>query len=258
MFLNDCQLSDLAVSSSRWSAIPGLIHGITTRSALPLPGKADFFDSIARARAAGALPDLLALGADQVHSDRLVLVDEPIGDNNRLDGFRWDDRLRAGEFPQADALVTTIPGVLLIIQTADCLPVFAIDPASRVAGLAHCGWRGLRAGLAGKLVAHMIAAGASADNIQAWLGPCIHAGNYEVSRELVEDFRAAFPGAPVAADERHLDLPAVARHQLERAGVQTQAIADSGQCTFANPGLYHSYRAHAAQAGRMLSFLGFK
>lgn len=259
MLTEDFQLApnQLIASSSRLSAVPNLIHGITTRTALPSPGKADFFDSITQARTAGALPNVLALGADQVHSDRLVLIDEPIGDNNRHDGFRWNDQLRAGEFPKADALVTTLPGVLLIIQTADCLPVFAIDADNKIAGLAHCGWRGLRAGLAGNLITQMISSGADPNNIQVWLGPCIHAANYEVSRELVEDFRQAFPNAPVAIDDRHLDLPAVAQHQIEQVGIAPNHIADSGQCTFALSDRYHSWRAHGPTAGRMLSFVGF-
>ncbi|MCE5228137.1 polyphenol oxidase family protein [bacterium] len=255
----DFELDDsgLVVRSARWSGVTELVQGITTRAALPDKGKGDFFDSIAKARASGALPQMITLGADQVHSDKLVVINEPIGDNNRLDGFRWNDAMRAGEFSKTDALVTTLPGVLLIIQTADCLPVFAIDPRNIIAGLAHCGWRGLRAGLAGQLVEKMAAAGAEMKNMQVWLGPCICAKNYEVSKELVEEFQTAFPGADVAIDERHLDMIAIARHQAEIAGVDEGQIAESGQCTLGSGERFHSWRGQGSDAGRMLSFLGF-
>lgn len=260
MLNNDFLLNDagLVVSSARWLAVPNMIHGITTRLALPDPGKADFFASISNARAAGAIPELMTFGADQIHSGNLVLIDRPITDATRMDGFRWNELLRAGEFPKTDALVTSLPNALLIIQTADCLPVFAIDPRTNIAGLAHCGWRGLRANLTAKLIESMASAGVQIENIQIWLGPCIHAENYEVNRELVDDFRAAFPGAPVATDERHLDLPAIANHQLIQSGIQPGSIADSGQCTFARADRYHSWRAHGPNAGRMLSFVGFQ
>lgn len=260
MLQNDFMLNDsgLVASSARWRELPNLFHGITTRLALPNPGKADFFDSISSARSSGAVAERMTFGADQIHSDRLVVIDRPIGENNRPDGFRWNDSLRAGEFPKTDALVTSLPNALLMIQTADCLPVFAIEPKNRIAGLAHCGWRGLRANLTAKLIQGMASAGAQIENIQIWLGPCIHAENYEVSRELVEDFRAAFPGAPVAIDDRHLDLPAIANHLSIQSGIQPGAIADSGQCTYACAARYHSWRAHGPNAGRMISFVGFQ
>lgn len=257
---HDFLLSDdgLVVSSARWRAIPDLTQGITTRLALPDPGKGDFFDSIAKARESGALRHGLTFGADQIHSDRLTVIDGSIEEISGNDGFRWDESLNAGEFPKTDALVATRPNAILVIQTADCLPVFAIDADKKIAGLAHCGWRGLRANLTGKLIERMVSAGAQLANIQVWLGPCIHARNYEVSRELVEDFRAAFPGAAVAIDDRHLDLSAIADYQLVAAGVRADAIADSGQCTYAGAERYHSWRAHGPNAGRMLSFVGFR
>lgn len=260
MIRNDFAVDEggLAVRSARWSGMPNLAHGITTRAGLPDPGKGDFFVSIAKARVAGALPELATFGADQIHSDAVALIREPLAGLISSEGFRWNESLRAGEFPRTDALVTALPGTLLVIQTADCLPVFAIDPQRRIAGLAHCGWRGLRANLTARLIESMAAAGAWIEYIQVWLGPCIHADRYEVSRELVEDFRAAWPGAPVADDGRHLDLPAIANHQLVQAGIDAGAIADSGQCTFACAGRYHSWRAHGPGAGRMLSFLGFR
>lgn len=247
----------LTVACPAWECRDGLLHGVTTRQALPLPGKSDLFTAVLAARAVGALPRTLTLGADQVHGDRLAAVVEPIETRRRPDGLRCDGEHEICEFPATDALLTTLPGVLLVIQTADCLPVFIADPAARVAGLAHCGWRGMRLGLAGTLAREMAAQGAALATMEAWLGPAICAEHYEVGPELVHDFQEAFPGAPVSADGTRLDLAATARWQLERAGLAPHRIYDSGECTLGQTARYHSYRGQGAQAGRMLSFIGF-
>src|SRR5207247_2608826 len=102
-----------------------LTHGTTTRAALPEAGKADFFDVITRARRAGALPVALTYGGDQVHEDRVAIIREALSQPcEHPTGLKFDPALQAGEFPATDALVTSAAGVLLVIQTADCLPIF--------------------------------------------------------------------------------------------------------------------------------------
>jgi YfiH family protein len=246
------------VTAHRWNTLyPGLVHGVSTRQALPEPEKMDFFEMIRQARGRGVLPAAWTLGGDQTHEDHVALIGGPISEDNRPEGFRWDEELTAGEFPATDALVATFPGVLLAIQTADCLPVFFVAPKSRMVGLAHCGWRGLRAGLAAKTARAMLAEGADPTVLEVWLGPCIRAAAYEVGAELVKEFAGAFPGAAVSHNGTHLDLAAVARHQLAEAGVRPDLIFDSAECTFAQGDRYHSYRRDAAGAGRMVSFIGF-
>ncbi len=248
---------DLLVTNPRWLTIPGLIHGTTTRAALPHPGKDDFFVTLRRARTSGALPNTITIGADQVHGARIQLVSEPIDMARQPTGYRTDPLLGAAEFPATDALITDLPGVMLIIQTADCLPVFLIDRQARVVGLAHCGWRGLHAGLAGKLAAEMALAGAPPERLEAWLGPCIRVERYEVGPELVEKFMKAFPGYPVSPNGSDLDLTAIAHRQLLDAGLPASNIVDSGECTLGNPERYHSYRGQGGDAGRMYSFICF-
>ena len=260
----------LAVAFPRWLGIPGLTHGVTTRAALPQPGKDDFFVTLARARKVGALPRALSIGADQVHGIHIeVIGGTPQPADTGPPAFRTDPLLMAFEFAQTDGLIATDHGVLLVVQTADCLPVFVVDWARRIVGLAHCGRQGLREGLAEKIARSVATvAGARttdagtpdagrARTLEAWLGPCIRAERYEVGRELVEDFRAAFPDVEVSHDGVHLDLAAVARRQLTRAGLPPQNIFDCGQCTLARPDLYHSYRGEGENAGRLLSYIGF-
>src|SRR3569623_757999 len=97
------------------------------------------------------------------------------------------------KLPQADASVAHRSGVVCAVLTADCLPVLFADPAARVVGAAHAGWRGLAGGVLENTVAHMRAAGAS--GICAWLGPAIGAGNFEVGEDVLRAF--------VALDARH-------------------------------------------------------
>lgn len=241
-----------------WRERLGLLHGVTTRTALPHQGKEDLFTVVRRARQVEALPPWPVMGAQQVHGARIGRVDSLFGWNEPSnDGVRWDPELKAGEFQAADALVTTVTGMLIVIQTADCLPVFLLDERHRVAGLAHCGWRGLRQDLAAKTVRAMLESGATLDHLEAWLAPCIQAAQYEVGPELVHEFEEAFPGLRPSPDGRSLDLPAIACWQLEQAGLPEGRILNSGECTRARSDRYHSYRGEGENAGRILSFIGF-
>ncbi|HYA36551.1 MAG TPA: polyphenol oxidase family protein, partial [Candidatus Binataceae bacterium] len=81
---------------------------------------------------------------------------------------------------EGDAMVTSEPGVMLGILTADCVPILMIDRHARVAGAVHAGWRGVIAGIVEKSVDAMVSAGASRDRIQAALGPAIDQCCFEV------------------------------------------------------------------------------
>ncbi len=250
---------ELTVSCADWAEVPGLVHGTTTRLALPEPGKLDFFDAVERARGVGAVPEWPAVGADQVHGAHLEVIAEL--DGLRARGVRRNEGADAYEFPETDALIALAPGVLLVIQTADCLPVLLVDAERRRVGLAHCGWRGLLAGLAEKTARAMIEAGSRPAALRAWLGPCAGAARYEVGCELVDRFRRAFAEidpAVISSEGTHLDLAAIARERLIGAGVEAGNILASGECTLTDRARYHSYRAEGERAGRMLSFIGFE
>ena len=247
------------VSCPQWTMIPGLLHGTTTRTALPALGRTPVFDRLRDLHRQNLLPKLPTYAGDQVHEDRLVVVGN--GDPRTLEGTTvpavHDAGLNATEFARTDALMTGECGRLLCIRTADCEPVFLIDPARRLAGVAHCGWRGIRAGLATRLVSAFVAHGSRPQDLQAWLGPCITAPNYEVGKSLVAEFSAAFPGAPVSPDGIRLDLFAITRWQLEQTGMKTDRIFISGACTYSDPERFHSYRRDGDQAGRLLSYIAW-
>ncbi len=165
--------------------------------------------------------------------------------------------------PQADALVTDRPNLLLAILTADCAPVLLADPDARVVGAAHAGWRGAFAGVTDSTIAAMERLGAKRERICAAVGPCIGHDNYEVdeafrARFLEEDpandrfFTAAPAGTP------HFDLPAYVRHRLLAAGLG--AVETLRLDTYADPDQFYSYRrsTHSGDPsyGRQISLIG--
>lgn len=162
--------------------------------------------------------------------------------------------LATSDEPQADAAVSHLPGTVLAILTADCLPVlFCADDGSEI-GAAHAGWRGLAAGVLEATLTQMHAPRA---RMLAWLGPCIGAASYEVGEEV----RAAFVDVDAAATQCFAatrpghwlcDLSALARRRLHAAGVQR--VHGGGVDTFTDPRLY-SYRREGARSGRFASLV---
>ena len=162
--------------------------------------------------------------------------------------------LVAVDEPQADAAVSHLPGTVLSILTADCLPVlFCADDGSEI-GAAHAGWRGLAGGV---LEATLTQMHSSHARVLAWLGPCIGAPSYEVGEEVRTAFVDVDAGAGacfVATRPGHwlCDLAALARRRLQMAGVEH--IHGGGFDTFTDPRLY-SYRREGARSGRFASLI---
>ncbi|HEX2082210.1 MAG TPA: peptidoglycan editing factor PgeF [Xanthomonadaceae bacterium] len=152
--------------------------------------------------------------------------------------------------PQADAAVTSTPGVVLAILTADCLPVvFAAEDGSEVAA-AHAGWRGLAAGVLDATVAAMRT---SPDRLLAWLGPAAGPQAYEVGEEVFDAFVGADAGAATAFAATRpghwkVDLYALARRRLAAAGVER--VHGGGLCTISDPQRFYSHRRDQ-RSGRM-------
>ena len=159
-----------------------------------------------------------------------------------------------GDEPDADAAVTRTPGVVLAVQTADCLPVlFCAGDGFEIAA-AHAGWRGLSMGVLENTLGAMRT---PREKVMAWLGPAIAARSYEVGGEVREAFLArdsAAASAFTATRPGHwlCDLYELARQRLRAAGMAR--IFGGGFDTFADPRL-HSYRRDGAQSGRMASLI---
>lgn len=160
----------------------------------------------------------------------------------------------AHDEPQADAAVTRSPGVVLAIQTADCLPVLLASHDGSEIAAAHAGWRGLSAGVLENTLAAMRT---PPPHILAWLGPAIAANSYEVGDEvrdafLAHDSAAASAFGATRPGHWSCDLYELARQRLRRAGVS--CIAGGGFDTFRDRCL-HSYRRDGANSGRMVSLV---
>ncbi|WP_321490752.1 peptidoglycan editing factor PgeF [uncultured Hyphomonas sp.] len=176
-----------------------------------------------------------AMGADallschQIHSADVVHVTEA-----------WD-----ADRPQADAMVTSLPGLALCILTADCTPVLFADAEAGVIGAAHAGWKGALGGVLESTVASMTELGAEPARIRAAIGPTIGQASYEVGPEFRDTFLEASPASEHLfvqgqGDRYHFDLPAYCHASL--AAMDIGHIADLGLDTCALEDGYFSNR----------------
>jgi hypothetical protein len=197
--------------------------------------------------------------ARQVHGAGVRVV----ADADRGAGaFSLDDAIgSAGEAGRAggvDALVTTSPGVVLTILTADCVPIVLHDPVAGVLACVHAGWRGTVAGVTAAALAAMRGLGTRPADVVAGIGPAIGADRYQVGPDVHEAVTRTFgPAAagfirpdPSAPGRWLLDLWAANRHALRQAGVPGPRIHTTGMPTGPSPGHFFSDRT-ARPCGRL-------
>lgn len=178
----------------------------------------------------------------------------------QVHGTKVVNAAEAAGVPEADASITTQPGAVCVIQTADCLPVLFCDAAGRTVGAAHAGWRGLAAGVLENTLAHMRDAGAT--DILAWLGPAIGPQCFEVGRNVFDVFvardrnmAAAFTPIDDQAEKYLADIFTLARMTLSSAGVNK--VSGGEKCTVTDARSFYSYRRDKT-TGRMASLIWLK
>lgn len=234
------------VRAPNLSAREGLVHGFTTRdggvsegglATLNLALRADEtpdrvtenWSRVVRALHPGLLPGAVAL-TNQVHGVAVVEVREGRGP---LAGVA-----------DADAAFTTVPGVVLAVRVADCVPV--IVAGSGIVGVAHAGWRGTVGCVVQALIRAM---GVPPHTLSAAVGPCISGAVYEVGDEVIDGLRAAgLPDAAFRVDgTRRVDLARAVGAQLVGAGVTD--VSTVGRCTATDPAFY-SHRRDGPGCGR--------
>jgi purine-nucleoside/S-methyl-5'-thioadenosine phosphorylase / adenosine deaminase len=184
---------------------------------------------------------------------------------------------------KGDASATNQTGLLLAVQTADCVPILLVDPKKRAVAAIHAGWRGTLARIAQKAVGRLqMEFGSKPSDLLAALGPSIGPCCYEVGAELVTKFTVQFadgddyfdearsgeepnplqwlnmapPGHQPPAKNVHLDLRRANQSQLIAAGLQRKNIFVSNLCTACRTDLLFSYRREGPQSGRLLSIIG--
>jgi YfiH family protein len=190
---------------------------------------------------------------------------------------------------QGDAILTRQPGLLLAVQTADCVPILLVDPKERAVAAIHAGWRGTLARIAAKTLGRMrLEWGTQPRNVVAVLGPAIGRCCYEVGPEVAQAFAAQFaraaewfdgpfarlalgeepnplpwltmmpPGHEPPPERVQLDLRAANRWQLIDAGVEPVKISTSLLCTACRTDLFFSYRREGPRTGRLMAAIGIR
>ncbi|MEM9392847.1 MAG: peptidoglycan editing factor PgeF [Pseudomonadota bacterium] len=164
------------------------------------------------------------------------------------------------EAPEADGMVSRVPGVVLGILTADCMPVLFADTDAKVIGAAHAGWKGAKQGVLEATLAAMEDLGARRDRVAAVIGPAISQRAYEVGPEFFDQFVEDDPGntryfSGGVGDRMQFDLISYGLGRLRAAGVGRSEW--TGHCTYTDPKRFFSYRrsVHEKQAdyGRLIS-----
>jgi YfiH family protein len=239
-----------------WPAPPGVVAFTTLRSGAGISQAP--FDSFNLGARCGDDVDVVAHNRNEL-IERFALPSPPrwLRQVHGKAVVRFDGNEVAAtttDEPEADAAITSVPGIVLAILTADCLPVvFAAGDGSEVAA-AHAGWRGLSAGVLETTVAAMQT---SPDAIRAWLGPAAGPVAYEVGEEVFAAFidrdpRAAIAFAPTRPGHWRVDLYALARQRL--ADVSVTRVSGSGLCTISDPRRFYSHRRDQ-RTGRMATLV---
>lgn len=156
-----------------------------------------------------------------------------------------------------DAVVTSMKGLAVGVNTADCVAVLLIDESNGVCAAVHSGWRGTVDDITGKCIGKMIEAGAVASSIKAFIPPCIHVECFEVGEEVAELFPSEYVSREFGM-KPHIDLVSMICAQLEDRGILSRNISVSAECTRCNPGKYFSARALGVKSGRNFSFTMLK
>jgi YfiH family protein len=280
--------------SKQLSALPWLVHGFSSRvggssraygkGELNLGfTKEDSKAAVERNRAAflqklgavtkvrGAQTPWPLITIRQIHSDIIRFVDS-----------------RPEEPLVGDGLITATPGLLLTVQTADCIPIILVDAKRHAAGVFHAGWRGTVKRIVEKGTGEMRRYfGSRPQDLKAAIGPGIQGCCYEVGDEVRINFESQFeygaklfrevkdsdpvrekypllfltaraPGHSELPTRIFLDLVEANRRQLLAGGVPKKNIEASPFCTNCNPDSFFSYRAEKGKTGRMMAAVGIR
>ncbi len=183
---------------------------------------------------------------------------------------------RADAIADTDALVTTVPGVMLTSFYADCVPLYFVHPASRTVALAHAGWKGTVQKIAAETIRVMRDhCGCPPAELHAAIGPSIGGCCYEISSDVAEQLDATIGELFIpndddeqgkfvlqrksqSADRYVADLKEINRQIMIKAGIQPTSIEISRYCTSCRTDLFFSHRKEQGRTGRMVSWIGLK
>jgi YfiH family protein len=275
----------------QWNRLPWLWHGFSTR-----------LGGLSSAYCADDAPGELNLGfasadeRDIVIRNRRLLVEAVTGspDTPLITVRQCHSKLivagsgKADPPARGDGLIAAEPGILLAIQTADCIPVLVADRRQRVVAAFHAGWRGTVSRIVESGIGKMrLEFNSRPQDLVAAIGPGIGACCYAIGEEVRSAFESQFsyagelfrevydtdtvrmkypmlfltqraPGHSPMGPNLHLDLIEANRRQLLDAGLKPEAIRFVGGCTGCHQAMFFSHRASRGHAGRMMSVIGIR
>ncbi|MBW5444799.1 peptidoglycan editing factor PgeF [Cohnella sp. CFH 77786] len=243
-----------------WKRYDGISAGFTTRqagnTALHVGDDADAVATRRQAVAEMLGWDFAAFTCgEQVHGHHVYTVRKEDAGRGRLD--------RMSAIADSDALITDEPGIMLVQFFADCVPLYFLDPVTGAIGLAHAGWKGTVADIAGHTVRRMAEQyGTNPADLRSAIGPSIGPCCYEVDEAVIGRVTQIEGGSrmlDVTENGRaRLDLKELNRHLMIKAGILPSRIEMSTWCTGCRTDLFFSHRAENGKTGRMMSWLGRK
>lgn len=195
--------------------------------------------------------------SDQTHTTNVRRV----GKEDKGNGV-----VRPRPYSDVDGLITNEPGVTLATFYADCVPLYLLDPVKKAIGLSHSGWRGT-VGNIGKVTVEAMNRefGSDPENIVTAIGPSICMDCYEVSEDVAEEFRRAYPEQLWSRlmenkgnGKYQLNLWEACRQNFLEAGILPEHIHMPQICTCCNPEFLFSHRASKGKRGNLAAFLALK
>jgi YfiH family protein len=282
------------LAAAGWKRAGWLWHGFSTRRG-----------GVSRTYCSDGAPGELNLGftaqddCETVVANRRLLAEAISGDpatplislrqihSNLVIRAGFQDAVRLQPL-KGDGLMTDEPGLLLAIQTADCIPVLVADRKRRAVAAFHAGWRGTVKRIVESGIGRMrLAFGSQPEDLIAAIGPGIGPCCYAVGDEVLSEFESQFtyarelfcevsdsdpirmrypmlfltqraPGHSEIGPSLHVNLVEASRRQLLAAGLKPRAIKTVGGCTSCQQELFFSHRASKGHAGRMMSVIGIR
>ena len=191
----------------------------------------------------------------QIDAARIVLSQQTHSTNIEIitDDCAGNGLFRPQQFRDVDGMVCATPDLAAVVFYADCVPVLLYDPAKQVYAVVHAGWRGTVGGIAAKAAMVMQQKfDSKPQDILAAIGPSIGPCHFETGKEVGQEFHKAGLGEAVAdrGEKDYIDLWRANEIVLERAGLLTQNVLHSGQCTVCNKDQYFSHRGDGPDTGR--------
>ena len=236
------------VLSNFISSDEGVVHFFGTRT-----DPADLFSTVKVGQLTEGTPEFPRIASlKQVHGTDVRVFDQP-------------SQVELQELTPGDALVTNQPNLLVLVRTADCVPILVADMKRRVIAAIHAGWRGTLSGIVSKTLSVLQTQfDTRVNDVRVGIGPSIGVCCFEVDGPVMQPLRATVPfwedvvEKAGTADKAMLNLKKLIAWQLAQCGIGETAISQVDSCTKCQPDMFYSYRREGRVNGTMMSGIMLK